>query len=68
MDFYCNGFSFTSNNKKPHAIVGLKDGLSRYGIMHNRNTNIAWDTCKRREWCNYNFKNSFPLDEISLFK
>lgn len=67
MDTTCTGF--TINGNTPRAIVGLKDGLLEKGNMNTTSTNVGgWKDCKRRSWCNTEFKNSLPTEVRKWFK
>ena len=50
-------------------IVGQKDTLLETGYMNDTNTDsIAWYNCKRRWWCYYDYRFSFPTTIQPIFK
>ena len=49
-------------------VVGLKDCLREDGVINANNVADNWGVNKRREWCNGDFKNSFPPTLLPIFK
>lgn len=49
-------------------VVGLKDCLREEGVINANNVADNWRVSKRREWCNEDFKNSFPPTLLPIFK